>query len=354
MVVEAVVKPQSVFDRLEGVTPCLRFDRALCGTATVGEAVWVPQSNGHRDRRRAIDDMITSTANPRVIEARKLVQRKHRIHADRFMVEGLQLLLMAAEQHGVPEWAGKIRPCELFYCRERLRGGLADALIEAYADAGAEPLAVSETVIDAISRREASQGAAATLVRSPLEWTLAEIKKRAAESAAPKLILVLDRPQNPGNVGTLIRTADAVGALAVVMLEPCVDPFDPKTIRSSMGSIFSIPVARLRDPNVLSSWLSEIGWCLVGADGAADRVVWNSDALDGSVALALGSEADGFSDAVRGKLDRTIGLPLQGHAESLNMAVAGGVLMYEWLRLHRVEVDARSPVPPPGDPWEQG
>nr|MBN1857814.1 RNA methyltransferase [Candidatus Bipolaricaulota bacterium] len=252
-------------------------------------------------------------------------------------------------QRRLSSWSAKIRPCELFYCRERLRETIADELIEAYVNAGAEPLAVSERVIDAISRREASQGAAATLALSPMEWTLKEIERRADESTAAKLVAVLDRPQNPGNVGALIRTADAVGALAVVMLEPCADPFDPKAVRSSMGSLFSVPVARLQDPAVLSKWLAEIGCRFVGADGAADRVVWDSDRFDGSVALALGSEADGLSDAIRRKLEASVGLPLHGGAESLNMAVAGGILMYEWLRVHRGDKAAKAAAPPADD-----
>lgn len=288
--------------------------------------------------------MITSTANPRVVAARKLAQRKHRASADRFMVEGLQLLRMAIEQRDVPDWAEKIRPRELFYCRERLRGEMADELIEAYVDAGAEPVAVSETVIDALSQREASQGAAATLGLGAAEWTLEELERRADESETPKLILVLDRPQNPGNAGTLIRTADAVGALAVVMLEPCVDPFDPGVVRSSMGSLFSLPVAKLRDPTTLSRWLEGIGIQLVGADGSAGLPVWDSTALGGPVALALGNEADGLSDLLRRELGDLVCLPLRGRADSLNVAIAGGVLMYEWLRIHRAELGEVEPL----------
>ena len=282
--------------------------------------------------------MITSTANPRVVEARKLRQRKHRVSQDRFMIEGLQLLRMAIEQRHTPRWSGKIRPAELFYCRDRLRGSLADELVEGYVAAGSTLFEVSETVIDALSSRDASQGAAATLSLTAAEWTLEEIEGSVGKSIAPRLILVLDRPQNPGNAGTLIRTADAVGASAVVMLEPCVDPFDLGVVRSSMGSLLSIPVVRLRDPVGLSRWLVGRGFRFVGADGSAGQAVWDSDAFDGSVALALGNEADGLGSTLRNELQDRVNLPLLGRAESLNVAVAGGVLMYEWLRVCRADV----------------
>ena len=251
------------------------------------------------------------------------------------MIEGLQLLRMAIEQQRLPTWSGKIRPVELFYCRDRLHGSLADELVEGYVAAGATPIAVSEDVIDALSSRDASQGAAAAMSRTATMWSLDEVEELLDDPEARRLLLVLDRPQNPGNVGTLIRTADAVGALAVVMLEPCVDPFDPGTIRSSMGSLFSVPVVRLRDPADLIPWLVEHGFRVVGADGNADRTAWESDAFDRSAALVLGNEADGLSDVLRDQLQDCVKLPLLGRAESLNMAVAGGVLMYEWLRASR-------------------
>ena len=251
------------------------------------------------------------------------------------MIEGLQLLRMAIEQRRLPTWSGKIRPVELFYCRDRLRGSLTDELVEGYVAAGATPIAVSEDVIDSLSSRDASQGAAATMSRTAAMWSLDEIGKLLDDPEVKRLLLVLDRPQNPGNVGTLIRTADAVGASGVVMLEPCVDPFDPGTIRSSMGSLLSVPVVKLRDPVGSMSWLVEHGFRVVGADGNADRSAWDRDALDGSIALVLGNEADGLGDVLRNQLQDCVKLPLLGRAESLNVAVAGGVLMYEWLRRSR-------------------
>jgi len=276
---------------------------------------------------------ITSVRNARVVAARKLGQRKHRERQDRFLVEGLQLLATAVERLAECAAGEKIVPLELFYCEELFVGETAPRLLAALADAGAQAISVAPHVFDTLSERETSQGLAATFARGALEHTLAEIG--AARVPEPGLILILDRLQDPGNLGTLIRTADAVGARAVVLVEPCVDPFDPKTVRGTMGSLFSVPFVRLDDPSSLWPWLGDLGCRAVGADVHAGKTVWSSDALDGSVALVLGNEARGLGDALRRGLTDAVRLPLLGGAESLNVAVAGGVLMYEWLRVNR-------------------
>jgi TrmH family RNA methyltransferase len=148
------------------------------------------------------------------------------------------------------------------------------------------------------------------------------------------LLLILDQLQDPGNLGTLIRTADATGVRAVILLEPCVDPFDPKTVRGTMGSLFTVPFTRLKNANDLWLRLSQMGYRLVGADATRGQTTWQSEVLTGSVALVLGNEARGLSPELHPHLTDYVSLPLFGRAESLNVAVAGGVLMYEWLRVN--------------------
>jgi TrmH family RNA methyltransferase len=277
---------------------------------------------------------ITSVRNGRVVEARKLTQRKHRERQGRFLAEGLQILAMAVERLGSDP--STVKPLELFYCEELFTGETASRLLRDLSEAGAEPIHVAPHVLDTLSEREASQGLAATFDLSALEASLDELPGVGAFE--PGLVLVLDRLQDPGNLGTLIRTADAVGARAVALLEPCVDPFDPKTVRGTMGSLFSIPFARVSDVEELWSWFERCGLRPVGADATEGRTVWEADVLAGPVALVLGNEARGVGPDLRARLTGYVGLPILGKAESLNVSIAGGVLMYEWLRVNRPRV----------------
>lgn len=263
--------------------------------------------------------IITSTANPRVVEARKLTQRKHRQAQGRFLVEGLQLLHMALDA-GLPA-------DEVFYCPEQFTGVEAPALLERFRAAGATLLQASPRVLEALSEREAPQGIVAA-------FRLAQPSLAALQLTGRELVVVLDRLQDPGNLGTLIRTADAVAAAAVILIEPCVDPFDPKTVRGSMGSLFNLPVISTSDVPALFAWLQACGLRPVGADPHLG-VTWGEGLWAGGVALALGNEARGLSPDVAVQIHAWARLPIPGKAESLNVAVAGGVLMYAWLRANR-------------------
>jgi TrmH family RNA methyltransferase len=260
--------------------------------------------------------VITSLHNPRIVEARKLRQRKYRHRQGRFLVGDVTLLHMALE-------AGA-RPLEVFYCESQLTATDALAVLERLRRSGAEPVAVSPRVMEALAEHETPQGLAAT-------FALFEVAPGDVPLAGCELVVVVDRLQDPGNLGTLIRTADAVGAAAVVLIEPCVDPFDPKTVRGTMGSLFNVPLARTSDVAGLFSDLSEKGLRLVGADAQQGRA-WGAGLWEGGVALVVGNEARGLSRDVRPFIQAWARLPIAGKAESLNVAVAGGVFMYTWLR----------------------
>ena len=224
--------------------------------------------------------IITSLRNRRVVEARKLTQHKHRQRQGAFLVEGLQLLHMALD-------AGA-RPIEVFYCERQLAGTEPPALLGRFRRTGAELVAVSEYVMHALSQRSAPQGIVAT-------FPLLETSLQELELAGEELVIVLDRLQNPGNVGTLIRTADAVGAAAVILIKPCVDVFDPQTVRSSMGSLFNLPLLWTADVPELFSWLRGKGLRPVGTD-PHQGTPWGQGAWQGGVALVLGNEARGLTD----------------------------------------------------------
>jgi TrmH family RNA methyltransferase len=282
--------------------------------------------------------MITSTQNPRIVEARKLTDRKYRQQQNRFLVEGLQLLSLAVQVMATPQGRARVKPLELFYSEALFTGETAPRLLAQLTQAGVEAISVAPHVLDTLSERDISQGLAATFSLGDLEWSLDELEldnplKEGFSSSASALLLVLDKLQDPGNLGTLIRTADAVGVRAIILLEPCVDPFDPKTVRGTMGSLFTVPFARTKNVEALAN-LAQKGYHLIGADGRQGELPWQSEILVGSVALVLGNEARGLSPELRPHLHNYVRLPLRGQAESLNVSVAGGALMYEWLRVN--------------------
>lgn len=285
--------------------------------------------------------MITSTKNPRIVAVRKLSQRKHRQKQNRFLVEGLQLLGMAVEAGATRPT--HIKPLEIFYSESLFTSDTAPRLLAQLTEAGAEAVPIAPNIMDALSQRDASQGLIATFALQNLDYTSEDLQLLITnpqsqipnlKSQIPPLLLILDQLQDPGNLGTLIRTADAVGVQAIILLEPCVDPFDPKTVRGTMGSIFTVPFLREKNPAGILPRLSDWGYHLAGADARLGKTAWESDVLTGPTALVLGNEARGLSPELHPYLTDYVSLPIFGHAESLNVSIAGGVLMYEWLRLN--------------------
>jgi len=142
------------------------------------------------------------------------------------------------------------------------------------------------------------------------------------------LVVVFDRPTTPGNIGTLIRSADAFGAAAVVVTGHAADPYDPKSVRASTGSIFALPVIQADGPDDVLPWAARTGVQLVGTDehGAVD--VADHD-LTGPTALLIGNETAGLSAAWKSAADILVRIPITGAASSLNAASAATVVLYE-------------------------
>jgi TrmH family RNA methyltransferase len=164
-------------------------------------------------------------------------------------------------------------------------------------------------------------------------FALPDSKLNTLKLLPDSLVLVLDRLRDPGNVGTLLRTADAVGAGAVLLLTPAADLYDPKTIRASMGSLFNLPVIAVNDPAGLFTWLARNELRVLAADSRGQP--WTAQDWQGGVALVLGNEAEGLSADLLMRIEDFVALPIYGQAESLNVAVAGGVLMYAWAAANR-------------------
>ena len=226
-------------------------------------------------------------------------------------VEGRRAVLAAIE-------AGA-EVVEVFVCD-------APDVADAAAARGIPVVAVTERVVAALSDVTSPQGVVA-VVRAP-DVALDDALRGA------RLVLVLAEVRDPGNAGTLVRSAAAAGARAVVFARASVDPFHPKTVRATAGTLFRVPVVRDVELADAVAALRRAGLRVVGADARAPSA-WDGDRLDGRVALVLGNEAWGIGDDDRGLLDDVVGIPMPGAAESLNVGIAGSILLFEAVRRAR-------------------
>lgn len=185
---------------------------------------------------------------------------------------------------------------------------------------------VKSDVFNSISQTENGQGIIA--VAEQPKW---EPEDLYAKNRLDDNYLVLDRVQDPGNVGTLIRTAEGAGYKAVIILKGTADIFSPKIVRATGGSIMRLPVYAVDGYDMLRDIVKKLGKRLVVTDLSGDRWYYEEN-ISGGIALVLGNEGNGVSEAVRNMADLKIKLPMAGGLESLNVAVAGGIFMYEAVR----------------------
>jgi len=267
--------------------------------------------------------MLQSKQNPQLKYVRRLAQRKFREREGKFIIEGVRFLEEAVQA----DW-----PLELVIhnngITEQTRAG---RLLDLLGLRGVPMLAVDDTLFYGLADTESPQGVLA-VTRVP-EGLNMDLQAWAAQGR--DLLVLVDGIRDPGNLGTVIRCADAAGASGVLMLKGSVDPYNSKTLRSTMGSIFHVPVIPIGERDRLLSQLFSAGWRLVVGDPGADKLIHQCD-LTGRVVLAVGSEADGVSDAVRQAAWERVRIPMPGRAESLNAGVAVGIMLYEAVRQRTV------------------
>ncbi len=191
--------------------------------------------------------------------------------------------------------------------------------------AGARVLEVGENVLRALADTSSPQGVVA--VAAMPGFRLADL------SPAADLVLVLAQVRDPGNAGTLVRSAAAAGAGCVVFSEGSVDPFGPKTVRASVGSVLSVPVDRGRPVADSVSTLKDKGFAVFGAESGTDTAVYDLD-LTGRTAIVLGNEAWGLAQDLQ--VDASASIPMEAKIDSLNVATAGSVFLFEAVRQRRL------------------
>ncbi len=207
---------------------------------------------------------------------------------------------------------------EVYFCRDSAPDVVAEARRR-----GVAVYEVTEPVMDALSDTRTPQGIVA-VVEAPAA-DLGSVEVRSG------LVTVLAEVRDPGNAGTLVRSSVAAGCDAIVFTAGSVDPLNPKTVRASAGTLFAATVVADVSLEAAANALRERGFALVGADaGSSDRVA-DVD-VDAPIALVLGNEAWGLGAGSRGILDHTVGIPMPGPVESLNVGIAGSILLFDVVR----------------------
>ena len=257
---------------------------------------------------------ITGFSNPLVKFLRSLRDKKHRKREHRFLAEGLRLLTDARLSGVLPEM--------LVMATGREAHPLLDELEDAVAKAGGEVVEMDEAVLAKVTGKDNPQTVAG--VFAEFDTSLDRIDRHAAP-----IWLVAHSMRDPGNLGTMLRTGDAVGAGGLILIDDCADPFSVEAVRASMGAIFTQRLVR-------ASWDEFIGW-LRGGDGQLvaaslrDATAYREAAYRAPCFLMVGNESQGLPEQCEAACDLRVTMPMLGRADSLNAAVAGAVLAYEAL-----------------------
>ncbi|MFN4019628.1 MAG: TrmH family RNA methyltransferase [Erythrobacter sp.] len=256
---------------------------------------------------------ITGFSNPTVKYLRSLRDKKHRKHARQFLVEGLRLLEDARASGRVP------RTLVMAEGREHPLLAQLEAAVTA---AGGEVIATTTDILSKITGKQNAQSVAGVFD----EWETA--LGRLDRNAGP-IWLVAQALRDPGNLGTMLRTCDAVGAGGLILIDDCADPFSAEAVRASMGAVFTVGLAQARWEEFLP-WLRAGAGQLVAAS-LRDAVPYRGAPYQAPCFILIGNESQGLPAAYEAACDLRVTMPMKGRADSLNAAVAGAVLAYEVL-----------------------
>ncbi|MFA5043138.1 MAG: RNA methyltransferase [Kiritimatiellia bacterium] len=269
-------------------------------------------------------NLIASLQNPRVKEAVKLRQRSHRDAQELFIVEGYRELRRALDNNR--------RPATLFVCEALFLGKNEPELIERCRQAGAEIAPCTPPVFAKMAYRERPEGLLAVLPQ--VHPALSDLKLPERP-----LLIVAEAIEKPGNLGTILRSADAAGAAAVIVCDQCTDIHNPNVVRASTGALFSLPVAETSSAEALK-WLRHNQIQILAASPHAEKDYTDVD-LRAGAAIVVGAEQYGLSGLWMQEADLKVRIPMHGQADSLNVATATTILMFEAVRQRRLIKNGR-------------
>ena len=254
---------------------------------------------------------VTSLTNPTVKAVRALHLRKERDQTGLFVAEGLKIVTEAVELGHAPR--------TLMYGQEAQGHPLLRQAIAATEAARGEVIEVTQEILAKVSRRDNPQAVVGVFAQA---FTALEDLKPGAASC----FVGLHRVRDPGNLGTIVRTADAAGCGAVILVGECCDPFSVEAVRATMGSIFAVPIVKAAEARFAAwraAWPGSVVGTLLSAEVDHRQATYAKPAL-----VLMGNEQQGLTPDMAALCDVNVKIPMRGRADSLNLAVATGIMIY--------------------------
>lgn len=277
------------------------------------------------------EEILTSLQNPRIKSVVRLRDRRDRDREGRFIIEGFREISRAVES--------KLNLEEIFVCPDFYLGSNETTLLElAQSSLGTKVQTVSKDVFQKMSYRDRPDGLLATAPRP--DWNLDRLSARiekVKESHKTPLLIVAQSIEKPGNLGTLLRTADAAAIDGLLVVDRCTDLFNPNVVRASVGTLFTVPVAECSSDEAIL-WLRNHKVKMVATSPDAESDYCDMD-LTVPLAIIMGSEQYGLDERWLSETDDQVSIPMAGSADSLNVAMATAVVLFESLRQRRNSTD---------------
>ena len=258
---------------------------------------------------------LTGSQNPLIKEVRALKNKSSREEKSLYFIEGARFVAEALKENIGIRYVVVSETFSSDTDSEELLKKLEDIALSSYM--------VPDSLFTSISDTKSPQGILAVINLERKQLKDAEL--------SGSLLVILDTIKDPGNMGTIIRTADAAGCAGVIVPDGCVDVFNPKVLRSTMGSVFHVPIYHCDNVSEAMKLVRECGFILCASHLEGSVSIYEAD-LSGQIALIIGSEANGIGAETAENSDILLRIPMEGRAESLNASVAAGIMIFEAMR----------------------
>jgi TrmH family RNA methyltransferase len=262
---------------------------------------------------------LSSVQNPRIKQIVKWRERRARDRDQKVLIEGYRALSRAI--------AGGYPVDELYVCPELFQGVNEEALIAIFQQRGSTIYQVAAPAFHKMAYRDRPEG---LLGVGPQRHRQLQDLEKIDSGSVPELYLVCECIEKPGNLGTMLRSADAAGVTAIVLCDSRTDLYNPNVVRASTGNLFTMPIAETSSSEAIA-WLKKRGICIVASSPHVE-CIYTAVPMCGPLAIVVGAEEFGISDLWLQSADVLARLPMMGQADSLNVATATTILLYEALR----------------------